>query len=60
MSPFLKNLALKELLMRFLGFGTMIFGFCVKFCMEMMILRIFANGSNFEELESQAALNEIL
>ena len=45
--------------MRFLSFGSKIFGLLVKFCMEMMILMIFANGSIFEDFGSSGALNEI-
>ena len=50
MALFMKVVAPKELLMRFLCFGTNIFEFVVKFSMKMMILGIFLNGSNFEIL----------
>ena len=48
MTPFLKIVAPRELLMIFWSMGTIIIGFPVKLCMKMMILRIFDNGSNFE------------
>ena len=59
MAPFLQILAPKELLMRFLSFGTKIIEFLIKFCMEIMILRIYANSSVFEDFGSSGALNEI-
>ena len=60
MAPFLKIVAPLGLLMRFLSFGNKIFGFPVKFCMEMMILRFFANGSIFEDFGSSGSLHELL